>query len=186
MIAFDIDGCVNSIKDDIIRLGAVFFSEYGIKPRTDGYYLRQIYPGAPEKLYDEFWQKHGYEIYTNPPIENVCKTISLVREKNMPACYITTRNTQTVFNGVTLGEITEKWLKKYDIELPVYYTKDKASIVRKLGIKLMIEDKPANITALQPHTNVLIFLHPYNEKMDGTFVQNWKDIENIIFRKTNS
>lgn len=176
MIAFDIDGCINYIKEDIVRVGKEFFASYDVNFHKDGYYLKEIWEGASESVYDRFWLKYGYEIYTNPPQKGVYETIQYLKKSNISACYITTRDVAKSFNGVSFNEITNLWLKKYHIELPVYYRKDKDAAAVELGVQLMVEDKPANILKLQKVTKILIYKHPYNLNMEGTYVACWDDI----------
>lgn len=183
MIAFDIDGCANGIKEDIIRFGKSFFSEFPVVFNKDGYYLREIFQNAPAQSYETFWQKYGYEIYTAPPLAGVRETMDYLKEGNINACYITSRDVQKTFNGVTLDRITCEWLKNYGITLPVYYSRDKLQTVRSLGVTLMVEDKPDNIIKLQQVTDVLIFRHPYNEHINGTFVGNWSEIMERLARE---
>lgn len=180
MIAFDIDGCLNYIKEDIIRMGREYFKTYDVRFHEDGYYLREIYAGAPQEAYDMFWKLYGYEIYTNPPQEGACEVIQYLKSYEIPACFITTRNVSMHFNDIRFDAITDDWLKKYDIGLPVYYRKDKDVAAQEKGVKLMIEDKPANILRLQKVTKVLIFDHPYNNAMDGIHVKDWKTIKKYI------
>ncbi len=180
MIAFDIDGCANSIKEDIMTLGKDFFPQSAAHFNPGGYYLREIYPGFEEKLYQEFWEKFGYTIYTNPPKKHVYETISFLKQNNIDCCYITTRDVEKKFDGVTLKEITEDWLDKYDIKLPVYYEKDKQKTVQRLHVKLMVEDKPDNIIKISPFAKVLIYKHPYNQHLQGRFVENWYEIYEFL------
>ncbi len=183
MIAFDIDGCMNNIKEDIIRLGKDYFKDYNVGFNAAGYYIKDIYPGASDKVYEMFWERFGYEIYTNSPKHGVRETISFLRENNIQSCIITSRNPQREFSGVNLRNITTIWLKKNNIELPVYHTKNKSLLAASLNVKLMIEDKPANILSLQRITKVLIYQHPYNSFLNGIFVENWDDIKNYIQSK---
>lgn len=176
MIAFDIDGCINGIKEDLIRIGKGFFSIYPVTLKKGGYYLKEIFEGAPDEAYEEFWEKYGYEIYTNPPLPYVWETMNYIKNNNIDACYITTRDIQKTFHGISFDVITSEWLKNYDIEFPVYYRKDKDIAAKSLGITLMVEDKPDHIMKLQKVTNVLIFKHPYNEHLNGEFVENWNEI----------
>lgn len=180
MIAFDIDGCVNNIKEDLIDIGKNFFEPYKAVFNEKGYYLKEIYAGAPEEKYKEFWDKFGYKIYTAPPKSGVYETIDFLKKNRILACYITTRNTERCFNNIFFNEITTKWLKQYDIELPIYYGRDKDTVADKIGVNLIVEDKPENIIRLQKVTNVLIYKHPYNENMAGNFVESWIDIKHII------
>ena len=180
MIAFDIDGCVNCIKEDLMRLGKDYFAPYHATFHEDGYYLREIYAGAPEEAYARFWELYGYDIYTAPPKEYVYETIQYVKQKGIPACYITTRDVNKTFGGQSFSKITEQWLEKYRIALPVYYRKDKDRAAQELQVELMVEDKPANILKLQHVTRVLIYKHPYNSNMQGEFVNNWQEIKERI------
>lgn len=180
MIAFDIDGCLNGIKNDLIRLGSTFFDRNNITFNPRGYYLKEIYSGASQEAYDEFWVLYGFQIYTNPPLKGVWDTINYLKRNSIDACYITTRNTTQRFGGIRFDKLTEAWLKKYDIELPVYYEKDKVSLAKSLDVTLMVEDKPKNIESLSKSVQVLIFKHPYNEHLNGIFVDNWKDILDFI------
>lgn len=176
MVAFDIDGCVNDIKQDIIRIGKDYFPSYDVSFHQEGYYLREIWEGASEDCYNDFWNKFGYEIYTNPPQKNFFEVIQYLRKHHISACYITTRDVKKRFNSITFDKITEMWLKKYDLELPIYYWKDKDYIARELGVKLMVEDKPANIIKLQKVTKVLIYNHSYNADMDGIHISDWIEV----------
>ena len=176
MIAFDIDGCVNCIKEDIVDLGRSYFKSEKVVLDESGYYLRDIYSGAEEKRYDEFWVKYGYEIYTNPPREGFISVVKYLKEKEIEACYITTIDLKKIYNGSSFKDITESWLRRYEIELPVYYRKDKDAIALELGVELMVEDKPDNIMKLQKVTEVLIFDHPYNISIKGNHVNNWYDV----------
>lgn len=180
MIAFDIDGCMNNIKEDIARIGSNFFSQYSPVIHREGYYLREIFPGLPEELYEKFWDEYGYEIYTNPPKDYVFETVDYIRHAGLKACIITTRDTDRRFSGRDFKEITDEWLQKYNIGLPVYYEKNKHLLVRSLGVELMVEDKPGNILKLQEVTDVLIFRHPYNQNMHGRFVDNWQQVLDCI------
>jgi uncharacterized HAD superfamily protein len=176
MLAFDIDGCMNYIKEDLFRIGEVYFQNFCIQYNPKGYYLKEMWCGAPEKAYSEFWEKYGYEIYTNPPRKDAVKLIKTIKELEISACYITTRDTTKEFSHVSMGEITQKWLIEYGIELPVYYCKHKEIVARELGVNLIVEDKPDNIEKLQKVTNVLIFDHPYNEAMEGNHIKRWDEI----------
>lgn len=176
MIAFDIDGCVNGIKEDIIRFGKKFFSGIPVVFNEGGYYLREIFQNAPEPTYEAFWQKYGYAIYTAPPLPDVRETIDYLKEHDMDACYITARDKQRTFHDMTLAQITKVWITSYGIALPVYYCKDKGNAVRSLGVTVMVEDKPDTILKLQKMTDVLIFRHPYNAYIEGAFVTDWSEI----------
>ena len=99
-----------------------------------------------------------------------------MKEKEIEACYITTRDLKKIYNGSSFKDITESWLRRYEIELPVYYRKDKDAIALELGVELMVEDKPDNIMKLQKVTEVLIFDHPYNISIKGNHVNNWYDV----------
>ncbi len=176
MIAFDIDGCVNGIKADLIRLGKDFFSEYPVVCNESGYYLKEMFPGAPESSYDEFWQKYGYDIHTAPPLDGVRETIGCLKEHHIDACYITARDRQRTFRGIPFDDLTSEWLRSYGIDLPVWYCKEKVNAVTSLGVTVMVEDKPGTILKLQDITEVLIFRHKYNEHLKGTFVSDWYEI----------
>lgn len=180
MIAFDIDGCVNSIKEDIIRFGKDFFSNFPVIFNEGGYYLREIFQNAPESVYETFWQKYGYSIYTSPPLSGVRETIDYLKKHNIDDCYITSRDKQRTFQDMTLAHITNIWLRSYGILLPVHYCKDKVHIVKSLGVTAMVEDKPDAILKLQKITDVLIFKHSYNACIKGTFVTNWYEIMEIL------
>lgn len=185
MLAFDIDGCLNYIKEDLHRIGKEYFKRYNSKFNITGYYLKEIWPGAPEEAYEKFWDKYGYEIYTNPPRRDAVDLINLVKEKGIAACYITTRDLNKCFSDVPFKKITEDWLEQYGIDLPVYYRKDKDLAARELDVNLMVEDKPGNIEKLQRVTRVLIFDHPYNEDMQGEHIKSWIEIMNIIDENTS-
>ncbi len=177
MIAFDIDGCANGVKEDIVRYGADFFSGFPAAFNESGYYLREIFSNAPETAYEEFWQKYGLTIYTAHPSDGVRETIDYLKEHDVEACYITSRDRQRTFGGMTFEDLTDRWLRNYGIMLPVYYCRNKADIVRSLDVSVMVEDKPETILRLQGITNVLIFRHKYNEHLSGTFVNNWHEIK---------
>jgi uncharacterized HAD superfamily protein len=183
MIAFDIDGCLNYIKEDIVKIGKEFFKTSDVEFNREGYYLREIYSGAPQEMYNKFWELHGYEIYTNPPQKDAQEVILYIKQQGIPVCCITTRNVLKKFNGISFDKITTQWLKKYDMELPVYYRKDKDVVAKDLCVSLIVEDKPSNILKLQKVTQVLIFDHPYNENMDGKHVKRWEDVKDYITDK---
>jgi hypothetical protein len=180
MIAFDIDGCMNYIKEDIVRLGEGFFANYEVRFHPEEYYLRDIYAGAPQEAYDAFWEQLGYEIYTNPPREGAGQVIQYLKDRGIPACYITTRDVTRHFRGIAFDKLTDQWLKQYGLELPVHYRPDKDVAARELGVELMVEDKPANIRKLQQVTEVLIFQHPYNAAMEGHHVTDWQQVLDIL------
>ena len=180
MIGLDIDGCMNCIKEDIIQIGKTFFGSDEVEFNPSGYYLKEIYSGADDYRYEEFWQKYGYTIYTNPPRDNVGEVIDFIRKNNIEACYVTTRDIRKSFNNIPFASITEDWLKKYDILLPVCYRKDKDKAAQELGINLFVEDKPANILKLQKVTDVLIYEHPYNADIPGKHVTDWNEIKEYI------
>jgi uncharacterized HAD superfamily protein len=171
---------LNYIKEDLYRLGEKYFERYGAEFNPKGYYLKEIWRGAPEEAYSDFWNKYGYEIYTNPPRNDAVDLIKYMKKNGMEACYITTRDLNKSFSGTGFRDITEKWLVQYGIELPVYYRKDKDIAAKELGVTLMVEDKPANILKLQKVTRVLIFDHPYNEDMEGEHMKSWKEIFKLI------
>lgn len=180
MIAFDIDGCINRCKEDAVCYGLKFFAEYQVVFNKDGYYLKDVFQSAPSQAYERFWQKFGYDIYTASPLDGVKETVCQLKDNNISACYITSRDTCKTFGGITFGRITSDWLKKYDIELPVYYCKDKLQAVKALGVKLMVEDKPENIIALRGLTDVIIFRHSYNKHIDGVSASSWSEIADML------
>lgn len=184
MIAFDIDGCVNNIKEDIIKFGKDFF-DATVTFEPSGYYLREIYKGATDEQYDLFWEKYGYIIYTNSPKKDFPQIVQLLRRYGIPACYITTRNKEKYFNNIDFDTITLNWLREYEILLPVHYRKDKDVAVVDYGVSLIVEDKPQNIEKLQKVTNVIIFDHPYNRMIAGDRIFCWKEFEAIIDKMVN-
>lgn len=180
MIAFDIDGCVNTLKEDMIRIGRDFFAKDEVAVDETGYYLHEVFPGASAERYDAFWQQYGYEIYTNPPREDYYAVYEYVKKNQIEACYITTRVPSDSFGDVRYDEMTWNWLKKYEIELPVYFDKAKDKVAAELGVKLMVEDKPANIVKLREVTEVLIFDRSYNLGMPGKHVKNWAEVLEVL------
>ncbi len=185
MIAFDIDGCINKSKEDAVCYGLKFFAGYQVAFNKDGYYLKDVFQGAPPQAYEIFWQKFGYDIYTAPPLDGVKETVYMLKESNILACYITSRDTCKTFGGITFEQITSDWLKKYDIQLPVYYCKDKLQAAKALGVRLMVEDKPENILALRDFTDVIIFRHGYNRYIDGVSASSWSEIADILNKRYN-
>lgn len=166
MIAFDIDGCINKSKEDAVCYGLKFFAGYQVVFNKDGYYLKDVFQGAP-------------------PLDGVKETVHKLKECNISACYITSRDTCKTFGGITFEQITDDWLKKYDIQLPVYYCKDKLQAAKSLGVRLMVEDKPENILALRSFTDVMIFRHGYNKHIDGMSASSWSEIADILKKRYN-
>lgn len=152
--------------------------------------LDKIWKCSPEeamkRVYD-FYSSNYMELVL--PIDGAINSIYKLSKKHN-ITFITSR-------PVFLKEKTNRWLKYYFPHkvFPVYFTNqytfqkeariNKSDICKKLDIKLMIEDSPANtIDLVSNNIKVLLFNRPWNSSIANTAlitrVNNWKDVLKIL------
>ena len=181
MVAFDIDGCSNTIREDAEVLAREFFKGENYTFCPEAYYLRDKFAGLSDERYHDFWSRYALEIYDRPPRPGVKEVLDYLESKNVPVCFLSARTADKNFYGVRTKELTENWLKKYGISRPVQYVpKQKAQTARQLGVTLAVEDEPEYIKQLSEVCRVLIYEMPYNIGSEGEKVHNWEEILNII------
>lgn len=185
-VAFDIDGCMNYLKEDILLYGKIFYSKKrSVIINESGYYFRDVFSDVTDEEYNQFWEEYGYELYMNSPREGVVDVVHKLQKDNIRVILITSRQEGKKYNSVTLKKMTEMWMKKNDIEVQVFFTTEKGRIVRSENVLLMIEDKVKNIISLSKLTDVMAFSHKYNENLDIAYISTWKDAYNIIKSRLN-
>ena len=141
-----------------------------------------------EELKQNFFSIYLEDIYTNVEIKkDVSKVLKRLRNKGNEIYIISARRNDFVPTVQNVIKITEKWLKKENINVDAIivsaYGETKADVCKRYNIDLMIDDDPYNYKKIvSVGKKCLLFddREKYNLKQD--YVTNWLDIEKYIER----
>ena len=153
-MGFDIDGCMNNIEEFMYSRMFEFARKYGkinhITPYK--YYISDIF-GTPKEDNIIFWRNHALELLEDlEPRFYVREGLEYVKKYGKKIWIVTSRSINQLhsYETKTIEELTEKFLKKYNIPFDkiTYGINNKASFCKSNSIISMMEDQPKNIIEL--------------------------------------
>lgn len=187
-IGIDIDGVLTDEHRFIIDYGTKYLNDEGIR-----YTFHQDIYDSPNSFeitkdqYDAFWRKYLVYYSENSLIRPFAsEVIQKLKQENNEIYIITSRSFTTYENEYQqkMQNIVKKWLAKNNILYDeILFSTNKAEIVKKMNIDVMVEDKPENILVIAKIIPVICYNHPYNEKLaDANIIRaySWYDIYKIL------
>ena len=194
IIGCDADGVLTDMCSYNLRMGRKVFKREAVRP--DSYSLEEVFDvsdlSKAKKYLKAFHMYHNY-CKNEPPREGVAEVISELSEQGYGFYSITARKFATGRN--LLGTLARKWftnwLHKFGITFSGFHfcneensRQDKLLACRKLGVEVMIEDKPDNVEFLAKNgVRVLMFDAPYNRNIEGENiirVSSWYEIRDRL------
>ncbi len=144
LIAVDICNTLADVNGQIARIA-------GGKGHRDIYGLEDLGYLEPER----FFEAHP-EVFTRAnPVPNAVRAMHTLSSRFQIA-YVSARPEWA-------REITQAWLRANKLPPgPLYLTKDKAAVMRRLRPLLAIEDSPVETARITPVCPVLVISQPYN------------------------
>lgn len=187
-IGVDIDGVLTAEHEFIIETGTKFFYENNIPyvVHNDIYDSPEIF-GVSKNNYDLFWKKYFFEYAVNvSPRGYAAEVLEKLKQEGNEIIIITARPFTTYENEYTeqMKILAIDWLSKNKIPYDkIIFSDKKAQDCQKLGIDIMIEDKPDNILSVSEVIPVICYENPFNKNISKDNIYrcySWYDIYNLI------
>lgn len=187
-IGIDIDGVLTDEHRFIIDNGTKFFNEMNIPYvfHNDIYDSKEVFE-VTEEQYNLFWDKYLLDYSINFEIRPYAsEIIKKLNDENNKIFIITARSFTTYENEnkEKMQKIVKDWLSKNNVVYnQIIFSEEKAKVCKKLGIDIMIEDKPENVIAVSKEIPVLCYDHPYNSSLKNENIfrcYSWYDIYSKI------
>lgn len=187
VVGVDADGTLVNMHGFNVREGRKFFKKEPVD--YNAYHPRNMF-GVSEK--EEFL--YGLKVFnkyciSEPPMEDVVEVINKLTEDGFKLHEITARKFTTIPNawGSLYRNMFEHWLKRHKMDFQSiqfcseeYTPRDKLIACRKLGVHVMIDDKPDVALYLAENgIKVLLIDAPYNHGISHPNmirVYNWKEV----------
>lgn len=182
-IGIDIDGTVTDPYGFLPFLNEIFKKSI-TKEEYNTLDWEKLYGKVDGDFYINFDENYSYTYEVAKPADFAIDVINKFEKTNgIYICFITARR-------ACLRDITKKWFEKYNIDTENIYMLGpikKSGKAIELGCDIFIEDDPNNaIDIAKNGIEVLLIDTNYNKNVEYdniTRVNNWKDIEKIIFNK---
>jgi fermentation-respiration switch protein FrsA (DUF1100 family) len=157
LIAVDICNTLADVNSQISEIA------YGRKQR-DHYGLEDLGYPQPERFFEE----HPEVFSRASPVPDALKVMRELA-KTFRIAYVSARPTWAM-------QRTMEWLQIHQLPPgPLFLTRDKAAVIRKLRPLLAIEDSPEETARITPICPVLVIGQPYNRESSG-----WSQILTIL------
>ncbi len=182
-IVIDIDGCLNMYPIPLQMWAEVVLSldskssKEAIKRENDFDYVKETY-------------RHSALLKYFLPCNGVCSTVSSFKEAGYRIVLLSARNPS---KNPKILEITETWLKKYNIPFDsVVFTKDKAAYIKEYEseILLAVEDEPQILEVFNNlETEIVLFKNDLNshfERPHFHMVYSWEEIASLFKKLTTT
>ena len=183
-IGIDIDGVLTDQHKFIIDFGTEYFKTRNIdyKIHKDIYESEKTFEVTKEQ-WANFLKEHVFNYSKNITIRPfAAEAINKLKNKDNEIIIITARyyTTYENENKKIMQNIVKEWLDKNNVIYDeIIFSEDKLGVCKKLGINLMIEDKPENILSISKEIPVICYDHPYNQKLSNTNIircHDWYEI----------
>ena len=141
-----------------------------------------------EVLKQAFFNIYLEDIYTNVEIKrNVKDVLKRLKSKGNELYIISARSNDFTPTVKNVEVITEKWLKKHEIEVDKIitsaYGEEKSKICKENNIDLMIDDDPFNYKKIIAEgTKCLLFDDREKYNLENNYMTSWLEIEKYIER----
>ena len=187
-IGIDIDGVLTNEHDYIINNGTKYFAEKNIPYNVsiNIYDSPELFNVSKEN-YNMFWGYHLIDYFVNIPTRQYAKEIiKKLKEEGNEIYIITARPftyTESKFKEDMIN-ITKEWLAKNEIYYDeLVFSNTKLEDCNRLGIDIMIEDKPTNILSVSKSIPVICYDQPYNKEIIKENIYrcySWYDIYKFL------
>jgi len=192
VVGVDADGVLVDMHGFNVREGRKYFKKEPVN--FNEYHPRDMFD-VSEK--EEFL--YGLKVFNKyclvePPREDAVEVINEMSKIGCELHEITARKFTTIRNpwGSLYRKMFEHWLIRHKMDFKSiqfcsedYTPRDKLMACRKLGVHVMIEDKPdVALYLAQNGIKVLLFDAPYNHDISGENlirVHNWKEVLTNIY-----
>lgn len=188
IIGIDVDGTLTDIAGFMIEKGGEFFQRPAVDPKA--FDIEQMF-GCSHKERNLFWRKHlpGY-CRKMPIVDGAAETIRKLRDDGHKICIVTSRVYATRKDpvGYLFRSMLRGWLRRNGVVYDeIVFCEDsgesKLENCQKLGVDVMIDDKPENLLALSGKHSVIACPMPWNEDIEEkgiTRSRDWNEIYDCI------
>lgn len=169
-IGVDVDGVLTNLEEYQLKYGKKHFKNV-TDVDENGYDICDIFHCSREER-EKFWTKYiwGYSL-TDSPRQDAKAVIQQLNKDGHQIYILTGRAHTTEENarGALFRKMLEYWLKKNGITYDgIYYcsednsSTEKYDLCKKLGVDVMVEDKPENISQIKNIADVICVRTGYN------------------------
>lgn len=182
-IAVDIDGTLNRIADEILRLGRHYFGRNPVfTGSTQDYQVSQLF-GVTKEMEEKFWEEYSEELYLNSKVQPFAADVLMALKKAGFEITILTSRSHKKMKLEKLREITERWLWENNIVYnQVIFEQDKAGYCTINRIPFAVDDNPKLLLEYQAAGVKEIGIRWYHNKemQNVRMVGNWIEVWDVL------
>lgn len=187
-IGIDVDGTMTDISGFMLKNGTKYFGREASEPAA--FDVDEMFAVTHEER-TAFWKKYLLRYCTKEPIVScAAETIRKLHEDGHRICIVTSRvfTTHRGPDGMLFRHMLRRWLRKRgvvydDIVFCEESGEAKLTECRRLGVGVMIDDKPENLITISEEIPVIAHPMPWNKGMKEERIimaEDWADIYDII------